>query len=232
MPKPRRKIKPLEWAIYAFVLFAVLFAGYNVWTYRDVLFPQPIESRASEQSSEESSSISSQSLSSDSSALNQEIWFPTDQILETTQRKDYEEGSLTLTIARLGISQMPVVDGVDDESLAESVGLHPYSCLPGEAENANVTIAGHRDIYGMEFYYIDTITEGDTIILEFQGMRYTYVYKETFIVDPEEERESSIVLCRDAACVTIFSCDPIGTSLRRMVVVAELDDVSKIRKSR
>lgn len=147
--------------------------------------------------------------------------YPVGKLSVSENRKDYVSGAMILEIPRLELT-CPVVDGTDPASLKKGVGLFDYAQLPGPY-NSNTSLAGHRDIYGKEFYYIDTITEGDYIYLNYEGKRYAYEYVETFITNDSDWEP---VKAKDFACVTLQSCDPIGTSLNRIFVVGRLTETA------
>ena len=100
---------------------------------------------------------------------------PQDKLFITEAREGYESGSLSLQIPRLDVDA-PVLDGTDEATLLQGLGLYEYAQLPGEG-NRNVSIAGHRDIYGAEFYYLDQLQEGDACYLDYGGREYTYIYQ-------------------------------------------------------
>ncbi len=159
----------------------------------------------------------SSSFSASSQPESESIVYPTDRLFLTKSRQDYTDGKMVLRIPRLEL-EVPVMGGTDDESLKKGVGLYEYAQLPGES-NCNVSIAGHRDIYGCEFYYIDQITDGDLLYLEYNGTCYTYEYKQTEIVAADDWGP---IYSKDFSCLTLTSCHPIGTSQKRMIVTAEL----------
>lgn len=157
------------------------------------------------------------SVSSSQAQSSQEPVYPTDQLFITHEREGYTDGELILRVPRLSL-EAPVMGETTDQALEKGVGLYEYSQPPGPG-NRNVCIAGHRDIHGKEFYYIDTITDKDLLYLEYQGMLYTYEYLDTQIVAADDW---SPIYSKDYSCLTLTSCDPIGTALNRIVVTAKL----------
>lgn len=175
--------------------------------------------------------------------------YPTDKWFVTAERLNYRDGDLVLRVPRLGLTAS-IVGAVDeqtrrkftqgtmtaeekqafyfnansDELLARGVMLFNLSPLPNEV-NANVSLSGHRDIYGCEFYFIHTITEGDLLYLDYNGKEFCYEYLETDIVAKDDW---SPIHCKDFSCLTLISCDPIGTSRNRIVVTARLVSVSEL----
>ncbi|MEG2074781.1 MAG: class E sortase [Angelakisella sp.] len=147
--------------------------------------------------------------------------YPTDKLFVTACRDSYKDGEMTLSVPRLNL-QAAVLDGVDAETLKRGVGLYDYSPLP-IAGNANISIAAHRDLYGCEFYFLDTLAEGDLLYLEYDGCRYTYSFAGAKIVSPEDW---SPIYCTEESTLTLTSCTPIGTAAQRIAVRGKLVDIS------
>lgn len=149
-------------------------------------------------------------------------YYPTDKLFVTEERRQYRDGDMVLEIPRLDFSG-PVLSGVDDLTLRGGVGLFDYAQPPGYG-NTDTSIAGHRDLYGYEFYYIDTITEGDLLYLYYKDYRYVYRYLETAILG---EEDWSLIYCRDFPCLTLMSCTPVGIASHRIFVTAELIEIQQ-----
>lgn len=127
---------------------------------------------------------------------------------------------IRLLIPTIGM-ETQVYKGNSEKALKEGIWFYNQSGLPDE-KNANVCIAGHRDVYGAEFYSIDKLTSGDTIILEYKNNRYVYNYESTTIVESDD---GSILQQTNSPCITIVSCHPIGTSQKRIVVRGLLETI-------
>lgn len=147
--------------------------------------------------------------------------YPVGKLVVTTDREAYENGNLRLVIPSLDRDVL-VQNNVDTESLRSGPGLYEYSQLPAPDTNANVSIAGHRDIEGAEFYYIDRLTDGDLMYLVYQEKVYIYQYESTQIIQSDDWNP---IACKDYPCLTLTSCDPIGTFINRIVVTGRLVDV-------
>jgi sortase A len=117
-----------------------------------------------------------------------------------------------------------VQDGTTDEILNLGVGLFPQGQLPGK-ENRNVCIAGHRDIYGKEFWDIDKITDGDLFYLTYQEKRYTYEYFETMLTEPDDW---AAVRVREFPVLTLQSCDPIMVASHRIFKIGKLISIEDV----
>ena len=147
--------------------------------------------------------------------------YPVGKLVVTTDREAYENGNLRLVSPSLD-QDVLVQNNVDTESLRSGPGLYEYSQLPAPDTNANVSIAGHRDIEGAEFYYIDRLTDGDLMYLVYQEKVYIYQYESTQIIQSDDWNP---IACKDYPCLTLTSCDPIGTFINRIVVTGRLVDV-------
>ena len=150
--------------------------------------------------------------------------YPVGKLVVTTDREAYENGNLRLVIPSLD-QDVLVQNNVDTESLRSGPGLYEYSQLPAPDTNANVSIAGHRDIEGAEFYYIDRLTDGDLMYLVYQEKVYIYQYESTQIIQSDDWNP---IACKDYPCLTLSSCDPIGTFINRIVVTGRLVDVREM----
>ena len=143
--------------------------------------------------------------------------------IQDEARLEYDDGAMILEIPRLNFKD-PVYNGVDDLTLRKGVGLFDESQLPGP-ENRNVSIAGHRDIYGCEFYYIDTIQEGDLIYLNYDGKRYTYTFEESFVT---HDSDWEPIRVKEFSAITLQSCTPIGVASHRIFVVGKLTAIEDL----
>ena len=138
--------------------------------------------------------------------------YPVGKLVVTTDREAYENGNLRLVIPSLD-QDVLVQNNVDTESLRSGPGLYEYSQLPAPDTNANVSIAGHRDIEGAELYYM---------YLVYQEKVYIYQYESTQIIQSDDWNP---IACKDYPCLTLTSCDPIGTFINRIVVTGRLVEV-------
>lgn len=205
----------LKKIIIAMVVAAIVLAAYLLLNYRvtdpQIEAPPEVESQTEPESEPEPGHSDGQ----------EEPKYPVGKLIITSERESYRDGDMILEIPRLEL-KVPVMNGTDSEALEKGVGLFDYSQLPGP-DNSNVSIAGHRDIHGKEFYYIDLITAGDYLYLYYGGKKYTYEYAETFIT---HDSDWDPIRVKEDACITLQSCDPIGTSLNRIFVVGKLVDTA------
>lgn len=107
--------------------------------------------------------------------------------------------------------------------LERGVVHYGNTALPGQVGN-NV-IVGHSSNnflntgkYKFAFVLLNRLEEGDNIILHYKGTRYIYRVFNKEIIQPSDFR---LVQPTDEPVVTLITCDPPGTSWRRLVVQAE-----------
>ena len=132
-------------------------------------------------------------------------------------RKDEISNHLLIPVVGVNVS---IVEGGDDSSLNKGAWHRPGT---GNPENGgNMVITGHRFQYlppnNITFYHLDKIVEGDEIIVYWNEIEYDYVVIETFIVEPED-----VEIEKDSAhhVLTLYTCTPLWTASKRLVVRAE-----------
>lgn len=137
--------------------------------------------------------------------------------LETARRG---ERLARIRIPSIGVDEV-VVEGVSPDELAVGVGHYPRTATLGE--RGSIGIAGHRTGWGDPFLELDELDRGDRIVLESRRNRYVYVVTGTRVVEPSD----GWVLKGDPNVqapyeLTLTTCTPEGTSLRRLIVWAKL----------
>lgn len=95
---------------------------------------------------------------------------------------------------------------------------------PGEV--GNTVLSGHssNDIFATGAYknifvQLGKLTVGDTIYANYNGVRYSYVVTKAEEVLPTEV--GKLVYETDKPVMTLITCTPVGTALRRLLVTAE-----------
>ena len=130
-------------------------------------------------------------------------------------------------IPRLGDGyQVPVVEGVSLEVLAEGVGHYPGTALPGEA--GNFSVAGHRATNGEPFALLDQLEAGDQVVVETSTTWYTYTVYEEKIVPPTQVDVILPVPGEPTAqpkkaLLTLTTCNPRWASYERLIFHAALE---------
>lgn len=127
--------------------------------------------------------------------------------------------------------EVPVV--YDEPSIKEEAvqralerGVVHYASTPSPGEKGNAVIVGHssnnilnQGKYKFAFVLLNRLEPGDTIVLTKDRKRYAYKVYEKKIVKPSDV--SVLQSTGKPATVTLITCDPPGTSLNRLVVIAE-----------
>ncbi len=124
-----------------------------------------------------------------------------------------------IEIPRISLTKT-VISGVTVKDLRDGPGHFRNTPLPGQKGNA--AIAGHRTTYGAPFSRIDELSPGDQIIItDLANQRYIYKVTRAFVVEPSD---TSVLEGDDTPMITLSSCEPKYTSLRRIIVQGVLDE--------
>lgn len=125
----------------------------------------------------------------------------------------------------------PVIDNIDSQNpkaylaaLRRGVAHAAGTKHPGE--NGNVFLFAHSTDtfynvgrYNAIFYLIGKLTAGDEIDIFYRGKLIKYEVKEKKIVDAEDIEYLGKI--DDENTLTLMTCYPPGTTLRRLVIIAE-----------
>ena len=139
------------------------------------------------------------------------------------------EGMALLHIQRFGTDyEIPIVKGVDDDSLASGVGWFAKSAPPGK--KGNFAVAGHRVTHGEPFADFPELRVGDEVVVETRSHIYTYGLRDngtdrildfgqTWVLDPvpgEPEAKPT------EAMITLVTCSELFHTDNRSVVFGDL----------
>lgn len=121
--------------------------------------------------------------------------------------------------------QTSTEESVIENALETGIVHYPSTTRPGETGNA--AFFGHssnnifnKGKYKFAFVLLHTLVPGDTFYLTYQGKVYVYKVITRDIVDPSNVGVLNPV-AGQTATATLITCDPPGTSLRRLVVVGQ-----------
>ncbi len=143
----------------------------------------------------------------------------------TDEIKDEFEGSSYLfSIPKLKIEGANVIIGAQD--LTQNLSHYPGTGLPGRP--GNTVILGHSVLpqffnpknYLTIFSTLYRLNLGDKIIVTYDGVEYYYSVEEMYEVEPTNL--SPLKQRFDDSFVTLITCSPPGTYLRRLIVRARL----------
>jgi LPXTG-site transpeptidase (sortase) family protein len=136
-------------------------------------------------------------------------------------------GTPELSISKIGV-KAPIVFVLSQDETDVLAGLqngvihYPSTAVPGQA--GNVVIFGHSSAdwwkpgsYKFIFSLLNKLTVNDQITITYGGRHYSYVVTGSRVVQPTEV---SVMNPTDTPTLTLITCSPLGTSLRRLVVTA------------
>lgn len=120
-----------------------------------------------------------------------------------------------------------IAEGPVQEALNDGVVHYPIpgaNSVPGQV--GNTAILGHssNDVfntgaYKFVFVQLDQLNEGDTFYAHYKGTRYTYSVTSKEVIEPTEVNK--LVLDTKKPMMTLITCTPPGTALKRLIVYAE-----------
>lgn len=131
-----------------------------------------------------------------------------------------------LTIEKIGITapiQWEVPEQDILKSLASGVAQYKGTSLPGNG--GNIFITGHssnyfwiQSDYNHIFALLDKLESGDRIEVSRKNKKYVYEVKESKTVNPDNVE---VLENTPKETLTLMTCWPIGTSINRLLVLAE-----------
>lgn len=114
-------------------------------------------------------------------------------------------------------------------ALSRGVAAAKGSALPGEP--GNLFLFSHSSVdffeatrYNSVFYLLDKLQPGDKVDLYYHGQKFTYILTKKLIVAANEV--SYIKGWSSAKTLTLMTCWPPGTSLKRLIWLANLENPS------
>jgi sortase A len=150
------------------------------------------------------------------------VWFPKAERIQTIT----DNSSYYLSIPKVGVEQATVLTGSDDlsKSLIQFTGP-----LPGN--NGNTVIFGHSTLlwfynpkdYKAIFSKLPELIIGDEIIINVDNITYRYKVMDMRVVSPTDF--SVLDQDFDGQNLTLITCVPPGTYLKRLAIHAKLDNI-------
>jgi sortase A len=119
------------------------------------------------------------------------------------------------------------IENIFMQELEKGVVRYPGTAKPGEFGNA--FIFGHssnypwiKGEYNSVFALLDELSFGDEIIVYYNQQKFTYIIREKKVIKPGNVK----ILDRDDGKkeLSLMTCWPIGTTLNRLIVFAELQE--------
>lgn len=142
-------------------------------------------------------------------------------------RADLPTGAFAIVrIPRFGADYArPLVEGTSADELAQGLGHYTGTAGPGEL--GNFAIAGHRTTYGKPLADIDTLRDGDRVVVETAAGWTVYAVSARRIVRPWQSEVIEPVpgdpgAAPTKAVLTLTSCHPRFSATQRFIVHADL----------
>jgi len=140
-----------------------------------------------------------------------------------------------VVIEKIGVNA-PIAENVDPTNyseyiaaLAKGVAHARGTALPGstKADNNNVFLFAHSAInaiqarqYNSVFYLLRKLEKGDRVVTFYKGKRYDYIVRKKEVVQATDVRYLTDLSKKPI--LTLQTCDPPGSSLRRLIITADL----------
>lgn len=149
-------------------------------------------------------------------------WFESDNSNQIFLNND--TSTYLLTIPELKISNAVVT--INSMDLKKSLIQYPQTALPGQL--GNTVIFGHSVLpqfynpknYLTIFSTLYKLKQGSILLIDYDNSQYKYVVDEMYEVKPTD---LSVLEQRyDQKVLTLITCSPPGTYLRRLIIKASL----------
>ena len=131
----------------------------------------------------------------------------------------------------------PIIAGVDSTSyrdyiqaLKKGVAHAEGTAVPGSVDkpNNNVFLFAHSTLnfwdvpkYNAVFFLLRKLEKGDRIVIFYKAKRYDYIVFDKRVVEANDVKY--LTSPSKDPILTLQTCDPPGTQLRRLIVTAKLD---------
>lgn len=145
------------------------------------------------------------------------------QVAPGPEQASFPSG-MVLTIPSLGLRRFVPEGATSDHLRRFGVGRITWTALPHA--NGTVGIAGHRTTHGAPFFRLDRLEQGDAILVDFQGRRYTYRVDRFELVRPT--RVDVLQDRPDRRTIALVTCTPVYSAAYRLVVLASLDTITPL----
>ena len=112
-----------------------------------------------------------------------------------------------------------------EQALTQGVAHAKGSAYPGES--GNVFLFSHSSVnfydalrYNAIFYLITKLEKGDVVYIFYKKQKLKYIVRDKIIVDPQA---ISFLSTKDKThALTLMTCWPPGTTLKRLLIIAQL----------
>jgi len=153
-------------------------------------------------------------------------WFVNDTNAASSTSLVTSLSTYFVSIPKLKIDQAIVIVGGSD--LKKSLIQYPQTALPGQF--GSPVVFGHSVLpqffnpksYLTIFSTLYKLSQGDEIYIDYDHIRYKYLVEEMYEVQPTD---LSVLEQRfDGRYLTLITCSPPGTYLRRLIIKAQIAD--------
>lgn len=141
------------------------------------------------------------------------------------QTQDVVVSSDKLVIGQINVdAPIVIVNNTSSVNDAHRYGVvhYPGTAFPGQI--GSILLSGHssaipwqKGVYDTVFAKLNDLQTGNTFTIKYNGQNYTYRIFKKYIVYPSEFRLNDY----GTETVTLVSCWPVGTDLKRIVIEAE-----------
>lgn len=115
---------------------------------------------------------------------------------------DYMESFGVLTIPSLEDRSIGIVEGADEDALAQGVGHVESTAFPGQGEQ--IVMSGHRDSVFKNFDQLDL---GDTFVVDMPYGTFEYEIREIDFVDADD---TTVIGPMGEEVLVVSTCYPFG----------------------
>ena len=142
---------------------------------------------------------------------------PTVEIPKKTAPKLPKENRIV--ISRIKVNAL-IVEGKNEKALDKGMWRIPFSSTPDQG--GNTVITGHRFLYTSgpnTLFYLNNVRIKDDKVIYWKGKKYTY---KVYSIKEYSPDHYEIEFNTKEPILTLYTCTPLWTSLRRLVVRASL----------
>lgn len=226
----------LEWIATSALIFTVLFLVMNFGAYSSLFISKlnqlrgEVQTNPMVQNLTHSAGVTQQPLPITSTAdqgkkqvpyLNLEVAPPDDRVI--IPRIDKNVPVVKVSTQNLIKRDWGALETDIQEALRYGVVHYPGTAEPGE--NGNVVITGHSSYFSWDpgrfkdvFALLHEVAVGDTIIVYHNQKKYFYQVYDKQVVTPDK---IDILTQRGENRLTLITCTPVGTNLKRLVIFAK-----------
>ena len=162
---------------------------------------------------------------------------PFGESLTTQVRKGDVFALMYIPRLREEVWGMPILEGVDDQQLANGIGHYPLTAKPGE--KGNFATFGHRTTHGQPYSSIQLLETGDEIYVRTNEKWFVYELIVDTIVLPTDVwvmrsralENSRVKHDTNGKLITLITCTPRHSTKQRWVWWGHLSEVRELEDS-